>query len=187
VGAVTGVRSTASFVTCVVAWFCVAGLAVYRIRHPRRDGHTPSYVPIGAAVAIAVLGACYNPSLVTPTVALPFALAYTLSVERARRFLPMIAGCIALACPVALEALGVLPSSSAFRDGMWCVVPRMTADVPTAYPALAIDLLCMIAACYYAVRFREVFSDLQHRVYVGAWQLKQLLPKDAGRTTVPPG
>jgi hypothetical protein len=38
----------------------------------------------------------------------------------------------------------------------------------------------MIAACYFAVRFREVLFDMQHRVFVGAWQLKQLLPRDAG-------
>ena len=44
----------------------------------------------------------------------------------------------------------------------------------------------MIAACYYAVRFREVLSDMQRRVFVGAWQLRQLLPKDAGSPTLPP-
>jgi serine/threonine-protein kinase len=177
-GLIAGVGSLPSFVTCVGAWLVAAALGVLRVRRPRPDGHLPTYVPIAASIAIAILGACYNPSVITPVVAIPFALGFTLSSDPSRRFLPMICGCIALILPVALEALHLLPSSVAFRDGLWCVVPRMVHDVPTPYPELVVDVLCMVVACVYAIRSRIALHGMQERVFVGAWQLRQLLPKE---------
>jgi hypothetical protein len=48
------------------------------------------------------------------------------------------------------------------------------------------SLGCMIMGGLYAVRFREALTALQRRVSVNAWQLRQLLPKEAGGATLPP-
>jgi hypothetical protein len=54
----------------------------------------------------------------------------------------------------------------------------MVHDVPTPYPELVVDVLCMVVACVYAIRSRIALHGMQERVFVGAWQLRQLLPKE---------
>jgi hypothetical protein len=57
----------------------------------------------------------------------------------------------------------------------------MAQDAPTSNPALFVHLACVIAACAFAIRLRGVLSSMQERVFVTAWQLRQLLPERAGR------
>jgi serine/threonine protein kinase len=184
----SGIHNVPAFALNTVAGFVGAALGLLRMRRPRRDGTAPSYLPIGVAIVVCVLGSCFNASVLTPTLAVAFGVGYTLSMDRRRRFLPMIAGSLALAIPTVLELTGVLPTSTTIRDGQWCMAPRM-AGYPgpnNLVPAL-FDIVCLVAACLYSVSFREVLTDMERRAAVGAWQLRQLVPKEARSAARPEG
>lgn len=183
---VSGIHDARAFVVGVLAWLVAAGLGLVRVFRPRADGYAPTYLLVAVTAAVAAMGACYNPALVTPVVALPFGIGFTLSMAPQRRYLPMLAMAVALAVPVVLEALHVLAPSSSFRQGEWCVVPRMMEDLPTAYPALAVHVASVALACSYAVRFRSVLVEMQQRVFFTAWQLRQLAPVSSLRNEPAP-
>jgi serine/threonine-protein kinase len=185
---IQGVRDVRRFALMVVAGWVVWGLGVLRVRHPRHDGFAPSYLPIAVALSIAIIGVCCNPTTLTPTFAIPFAVGYTLSMDHRRRFLPMIASSVALVLPCALEWLHLISPSSTMVGDLACVVPRTVVLPPLSGPVLVVgNVICVVGACYYALKFRETLTATQRRVSVAAWQLRQLLPKEAKRmSTMPP-
>ncbi len=185
---VQGILDRTRFVVTVVAGVIVAFLGVLRVKRPRADGFAPTYLPVALAALICVIGVCFNPTILTPTFAIPFAVGYTLSMDARRRFLPMVATSAAIVVPSALEWLQVLGPSSTMAGPLACVVPR-TVVLPSLSGPLEVlgNVICIVGACYYALRFREILTETQRRVSVAAWQLRQLLPREARPTaTMPP-
>jgi serine/threonine protein kinase len=175
-----GVRSVPAFALVVVVGLAAAALGALRMRRPKHDGFAPTYIPVAVAIAVGTLGVCFHPLILTPTIAMPFAVGYTLSMDRRRRFLPMIVTCAALALPSILEWLRVVPPSSVVEGDLWCMVPRMTMlPGPASMMPFVTDIVCLAAACLYAVRFREVLTEMERRAAVGAWQHRQLVPGGA--------
>jgi len=183
-----GIRSVPKFCLTVVVGLATAGLGALRVQRPRDDGFAPTYLPVALSVLICVLGVCYNPTVLTPTFAIPFAVGYTLSMDHRRRLLPMIAASASIVIPSAMEWLHIVSPSATMIGDLACVVPR-TGGVPLLSGPLYVlgNVICVVGACYYALRFREILTETQRRVCVTAWQLRQLLPKEARpATTTPP-
>jgi serine/threonine protein kinase len=182
---VNGILSVPRFALTVAVGIVVAALGVLRVKRPRDDGFAPSYLPVSLSILIAVIGVCFNPTVMTPAFAIPFAVGYTLSMDPRRRFLPMIASSAAIIVPSALEWLHLISPSATMVGDLACVVPRTVVLPSLSGPLLVLgNVICVVGACYYALRFREILTETQRRVSVAAWQLRQLLPKDAiARTT----
>jgi serine/threonine protein kinase len=175
-----GIRDTQACLLFTVAAFATAALGVLRMQRPRHDGFAPTYLPIAVSILIAVFGICFHPTVLIATLALPFMVGYTLSMDSRRRFLPLVASSVALVLPALLEWLHVLAPSSVMQGELACMVPRMS-DLPSQsslVPVVA-NVMCMAGGCLYAARFREVLTETQLRACVGAWQLRQLLPSAA--------
>jgi len=171
----------------VVAGLGVAGLGVLRVRRPRHDGFAPTYLPIAVGVLVCVIGVCFNPTVLTPTLAIPFAVGYTLSMDHRRRLLPMLACSLAIIIPSAMEWFHVITPSSTMVGNLACLVPRSVVLPPLTGPLSVLgNVTCVVAACYYALPFREILTATQRRVCVSTWQLHQLLPREARRSTMPP-
>jgi hypothetical protein len=67
------------------------------------------------------------------------------------------------------------------------MVPRMAVLPSLSGPLLLFgNVMCLAGACYYALRFRAVLTETQRRACVGTWQLRQLLPREAGPATATP-
>jgi serine/threonine-protein kinase len=117
-----GIHDTLAFAFAMATVLFALAMSVVRRRLPRPDGFAPTYLVVGISVALVGLGIGFNPSLVTPTLAVVFIIGFTLSVDRGRRYLPVVAGCIALALPVVLEWLHVLrfPSCTATISCVRC-------------------------------------------------------------------
>ena len=165
----------------------MAGLGVLRVRRPRHDGYAPTYLPVALSILIGVVGVCLNPTVLTPTFAIPFAVGYTLSMDRRRRFLPTIACSASIVVPSALEWIHAASPSSTMYGNLACLVPRTVVLPALSGPLLVVgNVICVVGACYYALVFREILTETQRRVCVGAWQLRQLLPREARPSTIAP-
>jgi hypothetical protein len=124
--------------------------------------------------------------VLTPTIAALFALGLTMEVRHDRRYVPMIAGCLAVTLPLALEWVHILPPSMALRGEELCIMPQMFHFTPHYSLLLGPTLACIVMGCVFALRFRRTLSAAQERVYVSAWQLRQLLPREAGPASMRP-
>jgi serine/threonine-protein kinase len=180
--ALAGIRNVPTFVLTLATIVGASIASLVRMRRPRADGFVPTYQIVAMALAIAGMGIGFNPSLLTPTLGLVFTIAATLSVDARRKYLPLIAGCIALTIPVALEWIGVLTPAFVYRYDLMCIVPRM-AELPDTTVArmipLAVTLCTVVMGGLFGVRFRAALQDVQRHNSVNAWQLRQLLPKAA--------
>jgi serine/threonine-protein kinase len=175
-----GVRSALDFALCTAAWAIASATMAYYGRHPRHDGRSPTLAPIIAAVAVALSSLIAGPLIVTPMFATVFAIGFSLSMPRKRRFLPAIAGCLSILVPEALQTLGVLPRSVAYADGIMHILPQMMWFTQEGHVNLVLcDLVCVLMACYFGLSIRQRFDEVQRRVHVNNWQLRQLLPQEA--------
>ena len=185
--AFTGIRDMSMLVVSAVAGLTAALASVLRVRVPRHDGYAPTYIVLAVALALASWGVCFSPQLFIPTLSIPLAMGYTLSMDRGRRFLPMLATGLALALPLFLERLHLTPPSQVSVGSLLCAVPRMSGfPAPGSAILTVANLGVLISCCYFAVRSREALTDMQRRVSLTAWQLRQLLPREAGPATMPP-
>jgi serine/threonine protein kinase len=174
-----GIRDLPEFLLVGFVGLAAAALGALRVKRPRSDGFAPAYLPIAVAAVVGVVGSCFHPTVFTPTIAMPFAVGYTLSMGPRHRFVPMIACSVALILPCLLEWLGVLAPSSTMRGELSCLMPRIAVLPPLSGILLVFgDVTLLLATCYYALLFRNVLTETQRRVCVAGWQLRQLLPRD---------
>lgn len=181
-----GIRSIPSLVVSTAAWLAAAAVLLYQSYRPSRDGHAPVAVPIVGSIAIASSSVILGPHVLTPTFAALFALGFTMAMSRRRRWIPMICGCLALVVPVMLEWAHVIPTSLELKGELLCIAPRMFRFTNQTAFLLAGNVAAVAMACRFAMRFRETLSVAQRRVYLNAWQLRQLLPKQAGPQSLAP-
>jgi serine/threonine-protein kinase len=186
VSLVLGIRSVPALAVSSAAWLAAAVILLLRARRPRPDGHAPTTVPIIVALAIATSSVLLGPLVLTPTIAALFALGLTMAVRHDRRHVPMIAGCLAVTLPLALEWVHVLPPSMVLQGEQLCIVPQMFHFTEHYSLLLGPNLACIVMGSLFALRFRRTLASAQQRVYVSAWQLGQLLPRAAGPASMRP-
>ncbi len=180
---VVGIRSVTDFVLCSCAWVFAGGAMTYLARRPRPDGRAPAIAPVIAAVAVGFSSVLAGPLLVTPMFATVFALGFSLAMPRRLRLLPAVAGCLSILVPEALQWLHVLPRSVAYVDGVMHVLPQMMRFRWLGHANLLLcDLVCILMACYFGLSVRHRLDEMQRRVHLNNWQLRQLLPREARRS-----
>ena len=101
---------------------------------------------------------------------------------RGARALVISIGVLAVLVPMMLEAIGLLPPSYEFRDGVLVILPRMHDFPPTATIVLLsyLGLGHIISISLIMGRMHEARTAALHKLHVHTWQLKQLVSDDNG-------
>ncbi|MBV8757789.1 MAG: serine/threonine protein kinase [Deltaproteobacteria bacterium] len=188
-GIVAGIHDTRAYAFTAATVGIATAAAVFRVRFPPRDGFAPTYVLLAVCLAVAGMGIGFSPWLTTPSLALVFMIATTLSVDERRRRWPIVLVAASLLLPVALEWIGALPASLENRGALLCILPRMTELPDTAFARsfpLVANLACVLMGGLFAVRLRTTLLDLQRRNALQTWQLRQLVPKTVSAATIMP-
>ncbi len=172
-----GVSSIWALLANAIAW-TLPGVALLRVAaRPQRDGFSPAYVPLLAAIAVAMTSLVLGPGALTATFATVISLGFTLAMAPKHRYLPFIACSAAVVVPWLLASAGVLPMAEVQSD----VVLKLR---------IVAELVCIFIATFFALRLRDKLTSVRRRVFVHSWQLRQLLPRDAAppvaTTTHPP-
>jgi eukaryotic-like serine/threonine-protein kinase len=182
-----GVRNMPVFALVVTAWLAAAAFQIVNARRPRPDGHAPIALPLVAAFAIAGSSALMGPLVFTPTLATVFTLGFTLAMHPRWRFIPLAAGCLSIVVPQALQWAHVMPRSYVYENGTALILPFMTnLSENGGVVFMFMNLTCVAVAFYFGARVQANLRDMQRRVYVNAWQLRQLLPTPARPASTPP-
>jgi eukaryotic-like serine/threonine-protein kinase len=163
-------------------WFdVIAAVAAWRVRNARyrgRDVLLPALVT--STMAMTVASTMYGPFIFVPALAVANTVFFVIQLDRRRAYLAIVAGCIPIAVPALLSAVGIFPSMYRFEQDRMTVLPWMHGfPSPGAPIALATGSIGMVLiASLLATRFRESLAKALLRIELGAWQLRQLLPQE---------
>lgn len=173
-----GVRSPFAFALLAACIATCALWSYYLYRNPPGD----SGVPIGhltmATITVMVSAAMAGPFILVPMLALANTMVYIASTGRRRRWLIVVAGCLAIALPWLLQALSWLPASMHFYDGGIAIAPVMFELPATATNTFLLlsNLMILLTGALYVSRLRDSFTDAERALQLQAWQLRQIVP-----------
>jgi hypothetical protein len=146
-----------------------------------RSGTTRLYPPlVVSTLAISVAGTLFGPFVFVPALTVVNTLFFVLHLRKERTVLAMVAGCVPVAIPAALQWIGVLPHSYAFEGNTMRILPWMhDLRQPMAPVFLLVSSVGLVfIAGLLAQRFRESLRAAEQRLAVHAWQMSKLLPRE---------
>jgi eukaryotic-like serine/threonine-protein kinase len=177
----SGVHRWAPLAATTVAFLVAAGALFGASRNPPEDGSSSPYLVILAALAVVSTYPIFGPLVGLPGMAAVVALGFTIAARRTSRFLPLVLSLLAMVVPLGFEVAGVLPSSYEFKDGMMCIVPHavLLQKVPTYLLFVAVNGVLIAMGAYFALTLSRALASAHRRMHLQAWQLRQLLPREA--------
>lgn len=161
-----------------------ASLLISSMTRPRPEATTFSVVAfmvIGGVLNTAVMPFIIAPPLVTVAV-----LAYMLLLPHGLRLLTLVMATLALLAPLIAWWLGLSGPPLLFVDGSVMIAPRLVSFDPYWTIWLIIDssVVTVALGAWAAVRLRATLERAQEQIAVQAWNLRQLLPPEAGDATL---
>jgi serine/threonine-protein kinase len=149
-----------------------------RAKHPNQS------LLIGAAVLnmvlVGVMTRFFGPFVLTPVLAAVAALAFVLHPLERGRLLIITAGAGAIAVPWALEHLGVLAPSYAYKGDHIEIAANAASftPLPTELMLVSVCVGAVIISGFAVSQIRGMLRQAQERVHLQAWQLRQVVPAE---------
>jgi eukaryotic-like serine/threonine-protein kinase len=175
-----GIRDARLYVLISLA-FLAAALAFARVARSRKASGEEYASVVAAMLAASSLAATAGPFVIVPTIVLANMAGFLLQVGRARRWLVIVLGCFAVVGPLALEWAGFVPPSYAFHDDRLEMLPRLL-DLPKGVSLgvlSGVHVMLIVTASVFFARFRGSLRRAEEAVHINAWQLRQLVPREA--------
>jgi serine/threonine-protein kinase len=179
--ALLGVRSAPTFIA--VSGLIVATVAVAAWSARQRlasAGRLALYALASLVIASSTL--IVGPFVLVPTLAALHTQGYFVYADRRYRPQALVIGLVAVAAPWIGEVLGWLPPAYHFESDAITVLPQMT-HLPPAGTSLFLLLASLALVAGPAImmgRVRDRMADVEERLFLHAWNLRQLVP-DAAR------
>ena len=161
-----------------------ASYLVYRMTRPRPE------ISVFSVVAFMLIGGLLNtmvlPFIVAPPLVTVAVLAYMLLLPQGLRVLTLVMAALALLAPLIAWWLGLSGPPLTFVDGSLIIAPRMVTFDPFWTIWLIIDssVVTVALGAWSAVRLRATLERAQEQIAMQAWNLRQLLPPEAGDATL---
>jgi eukaryotic-like serine/threonine-protein kinase len=182
-----GVRDYAIFALIMALAVAAFGVSLWGAKH-RWDPSIGRLIYVVSTLFIGFSSAFMGPFILVPSMVAGNTLAFVVFGERRDRALFIGIGVLGLIAPVALELLGLCPSSYTFSDAGMTVVPQV-ASFPrnqTLMFLLVANLTMVLTPALLIARIRDALAANEERLFAYAWRLRQLLPIEA-RTAALPG
>jgi serine/threonine-protein kinase len=176
-----GIRSWPAYGVASAAWLVAALTAHAAAKNPPRDGSRPTAMTVAGVIAVATTSTLCGPYVIIPTLAAIGSMLMHMSPYPRGRVLVVVLNCLAIAAPVALQAMGVLPASYVFEHDTIVIRPFMLGfpALPTQVFLLVNTLALIVAASVMLARVRNLLTGIEEQMYVHTWQLRQLVPEQA--------
>jgi serine/threonine-protein kinase len=160
--------------------FAAAAAILYRASRLPYAVTRESYVTIVVtSIALSLSSGLVGPLLLVPSLVLANAIGFLLRPEKNRRRAVLLLSLAAITVPQILEWIGLVPPSAVIEAGRVTLVPRVLDFTPGTHVALFfLTIGLIVAIAFFFSRFRESLAKAEERLYVHAWQLRQLLPDD---------
>jgi hypothetical protein len=140
------------------------------------------------ALGVATTSTICGPYVLVPTLAAIGTMLLHMGPGRGGRGLPVVANCLAIAIPATLQWLGAMPASYLFGAEGVMIVPGMLSfpPLPTHVFMLTANVAVIVTASLMMGRFRDTLHDVEEKLHVQAWQLRQLVPEEVRPASAPP-
>jgi serine/threonine-protein kinase len=179
--ATVGVRSYVQALTALAFIALASGYAYYMYRRGRTGAwHGLSLLAL-SSIAVSLLSTLLGPFVLVPGLASTNTVFFSLHADRRARWIISAFGALTMLVPAALELLHVVPPSYVFANGSVTILPRMT-DLPaqqTLWVMVATSVALVITPTFVAGRVHDALAAAERRLFMQAWQLRQLVPDEA--------
>jgi serine/threonine-protein kinase len=178
-----GVRSWWAFSVVCAAFLCTVLSAVHAARNWQTNVGILRTLVLGSAAA-ATLSVAFGPVIVVPGMAAAVAAGFARYGGRRWQLLVGVVANLAVVGPMALAWMGALPLPYVFRDGSMCITPFAFSFPPTSTLVflLLISVAIVSGTAANAGAHTNALTNAQQRLFVQAWQLRQLVPESAQST-----
>lgn len=165
----------------IIGFMALSAAAFFWVsrRSAIRDVHTATLLLV-SSVTIALMSVVFGPFILVPGLAATNALFFCVYASNTRRIWVVSASVAAVVLPFLLE-LGAVPDSYGFGEGLLLVLPRGVAfpPLPTTTTLLVSSVFMVIIPAFLAGRLRDALASAERRLFLQAWHLSQLVPKEA--------
>jgi serine/threonine-protein kinase len=182
-----GVRNWGEWLACSAAWLAAALTAMWSSRNPSREARPELKIMLPAVTATALTSFAFGPYVVVPSLAAIGSMLLQMPPNRKGRVPLVTMHCLAVAVPAGLQWAGVLRPSYVFRDGAMTILPNMLSLPPmqTNVFMLIASLALIVTGSAILARFRNTLTTVEERLHTQTWQLRQLVPEEARKASVP--
>lgn len=183
-----GMRSWTIWAVASVAWLAASLAAYLASRSPSNDARPHLWMTAPGVVAIMITAFGFGPYVIVPTLAAIGAMLNQMPPNRLGRARIISMYCAAIVVPALLQWTGVIPSSYVFEHGNLVILPGMLhfEPLPTHVFFVTTSVGLIITSSLILARFRDTISDVEKRLHVQTWQLRQLMPEQARPASAPP-
>ena len=183
-----GVRSWTWWLLASAAWLAASAAAFVASRNPSVDARPHLWMTVPGVLAIMTTTAGFGPYVILPTLAAIGAMLNQMPPNRVGRGRIIALYCAGFAVPALLQGAGLIPSSYLFEHGNMVILPGMLTftPLPTHVFLIGSSMGLIITASVILARFRDTLSDVEKRLHVQTWQLRQLVPEEARPASAAP-
>ena len=183
-----GMRSWTTWLVASAAWLAASAAAYVASRRPSADARPHLWMTVPGSIAIMTATLGFGPYVILPTLAAIGAMLNQMPPNRTGRGRVIAIFCAAIAVPAALQWAGILPATYVFEHGSLTILPGMLSfpAVPTHVFLLTTNVGLIVMSSLILGRFRDTLSDVEQRLHVQTWQLRQMVPEEARPASTPP-
>lgn len=171
-----GIRDASGIVTIAIPVATAALLSALSLRQ-REIGPGIQYAVIACMLAAAAaLTRLYGPFVLMPTMVATYTIVLQAHPSGRFRLVSALLAVVALALPVILEVVGVLPTAYVFEHGTWTILPQIIELPPRAtvtFLTLA-NIAMVVVPCMFISRLRADLSAAQQHQAIQAWHFRRV-------------
>jgi eukaryotic-like serine/threonine-protein kinase len=157
-----------------------AAASLWIARRSKKPTDLAGFAALAVTTATIGLAAMhFGPFVLVPGWAAQNTLVFAMHARRGlRRTLAIAIGTLALAIPLALELLGLVPPSFAFESGRLAIVSRVAelAPVPTLLLLTIVAVALIAIPSIIVARAHDDAWEAKQRLAAHLWHLRQLVP-----------
>jgi serine/threonine-protein kinase len=177
-----GVRGWSAALLTTGAWMIAAAVSYFAAGRSRIHGKANFPMLLSGAFAIACTTSFFGPYFFLPGFAVIYGMMFVLvPPDSSRRLAVILLSMLMILVPAALAWTGVLPAPYEFGADRIIIHADMLHFPPLATQLflLVSTLSVVLTACLMTARVHDALAQAQERLHVQAWQLRQMLPREA--------
>jgi serine/threonine-protein kinase len=184
-----GIRSWRVALLITVGWLAAAAISFLGARSPDPSGKPGVPILLSGALAIGLTAALFGPFFFVPGLVVIYGVMFTLvPPDRSRRWTVVALCMLAIVAPAVLAWAGILPQPYELTQDAIVIHAGMLhfPPAPTILFLLVTSVAVVVTACSMAATMRDALTAAEERLHVQAWQLRQMLPREANLSVAPP-
>ncbi len=162
-------------------WCLTSALAWVAYKYDHTERHRFPYVTVSSGLALAATTLLHGPFFVVPAIAAVIAMAMSMVTFRRSRMVSTSICALAILVPCILAWADLHPVTYRFVDGALVVMPgalQLPREGTFVFLTMA-NVLVIVIAGLFTGEYRDQLSKLELASHMQAWQLRQLVPKEA--------